>query len=115
MASTRNINMREEYRAQQKSIESKQDYDINQYGRPTQELLPTQMMNYGSMSRDALSTNAVDIETELFGVGSTNLVVEKSPVRPGLIKHGDIDFSTQNPFVMDEKHVQITFQRPLMR
>jgi len=115
MASTRNINMREEYTAQQKRLELKRDYDINSYGRPTQELLPTQMMNYGSMSRDALSSNAVDIETELFGVGSTNLVVEKSPVRPQLNNHGDIDFCTKNPFIMDEKHVQLTGQRPLMR
>lgn len=115
MASTRNLNMRDDYTAQQKRLELKREYDINPYGRPTQELLPTQMMNYGSMSRDALSTNAVDIETELFGIGSTNLVVEKSPVRPGLTRHGDIDFSKKNPLIMDEKHTQLTGQRPLMR
>ena len=115
MASTRNLNMRDDYIIQQKRLELKREYDINPYGRPTQELLPTQMMNYGSMSRDGLSTNAVDIETELFGVGSTNLVVEKSTVRPGLVKHGDIDFCTQSQMVMDEKHTQLTGQRPLMR
>jgi len=115
MASTRNLNMRDDYIVQQKRLSQKREYDINPYGRPTQELLPTQMMNYGSMSRDGLSTNAVDIETELFGVGSTNLVVEKSPVRPGLIKHGDIDFSTQSPLVMDEKYSQVVGQRPLMQ
>lgn len=115
MASTRNLNMRDDYTAQQKRLELKREYDINPYGRPTQELLPTQMMNYGSMSRDALSTNAVDIETELFGIGSTNLVVEKSPVRPDLTRHGDIDFSKKNPLIMDEKHTQLTGQRPLMR
>ena len=115
MASTRNLNMRDDYIVQQKRLSQKREYDINPYGRPTQELLPTQMMNYGSMSRDGLSTNAVDIETELFGVGSTNLVVEKSPVRPGLIKHGEIDFSTQSPLVMDEKYTQVVGQRPLMQ
>ena len=115
MASTRNLNMKTEYAEQQKRHDLKQHYDINAYGRPTEELLPTHMMNYGSMSRDALSNNAVDIETELFGIGSTNLVVEKSPVRPGLIKHNTIEFSTMAPLVMDKKHQQLQGQRPLMK
>ena len=39
-------------------------------------------MNHSSMARDALSGNAIDTESQLFGIGSTNLVEPQMPIRP---------------------------------
>ena len=59
------------------------------------------MMNYGSMSRDSLSSNAVDIESDMFGIGSTNLVDGYTAPIPELKNVGSVDFSERKGVVLE--------------
>ena len=115
MASTRNKNTLGDYRLEQQNKEHHKDFFIHGMARPINEPNPTHMMNYGSKSRDALSNNAVDIESALFGVGSTNLVDGYVPPRPSLNTFSDIDFSKRHEVVMEKSPKYLRNQRPLMR
>ena len=65
------------------------------------------------MSRDALSSNPIDIETQLFGIGSTNLVNPKTPVRPGLQVLPEVHFTDKHDLVMPETYIVMNNQRPM--
>lgn len=57
------------------------------------------MMTNG-YNNNILSNNASDIESALFGIGSTNLVKAKAPVTPELNKLGQVKFfNTMNVFL----------------
>lgn len=115
MASTRNKNMRAEYSLEQNNNTGIRDFNINQYGRGVNEANPTHMMNHGSMARDALSGNAVDTESQLFGIGSTNLVQAQEPIRPDVKKLGNVDFSERKGLVNHDSIYIMNNQRPLRR
>jgi hypothetical protein len=75
MASTRNINSKSDYNLQYKQnkhISANRTY----FGRnnPYCVALPCAGINVGHMQNYALSKNAVDIESFLYGVNSTDLV-----------------------------------------
>ena len=113
MASTRNLNMRAEYALEQNINDNSNKYNINKYGRSYRDANPTQNVNHGSMARDALSSNPVDIETQLFGIGSTNLVNPKTPVRPGLKVLPEVHFTDKHDLVMPESYIVMNNQRPM--
>lgn len=81
MASTRNKNMAAEYAVEKQRYAAYQSYHIN----PVRNEPPTPYLaGYGliqqGMHGSFLSHNHVDIESDLFGIGSTNL--EKTYVPP---------------------------------
>ena len=115
MASTRNINMRAEYSLEQRNNTGIRDFNINQYGRGMNEANPTHMMNHGSMARDALSGNAIDTESQLFGIGSTNLVTPQQPVRPDIKTLGNVDFCDRKELINHDSIYIMNNQRPLRR
>ena len=87
MASTRNNNTKEDYSLQQRTNQVLKDqklYTHSAMGRPLSECIPTVGYIPSHMSNAALSNNPVDIESGLFGIGSTNLVTPMEPVRPSL-------------------------------
>ena len=115
MASTRNLNMRAEYALEQDINSNTKSYLVNKYGHSYNDANPTQNINYGSMSRDSLSSNPIDIETQLFGIGSTNLVNPKTPIRPDLKTLPEVDFTEKRELVMPEKYIVMNNQRPLRK
>lgn len=85
MASTRNKNMPNEYRIQQdlnKRIMNENLYINSQYGKPLNDYIPLLGYMPSHMSRETFSNNSIDIESSLYGIGSSNLVNPKDPVVP---------------------------------
>ena len=75
MASTRNKNTPGNYIAEQRSITEHINYNTYQsYGVPQSTYLPGDGLLQGRVAPDQLSHNSSDIESFLWGIGSTNLV-----------------------------------------
>lgn len=115
MASTRNNNMPGDYKLEQRTNVMINNHNVNKYGKSYHDARPTQNVNYGKMSRDTLSNNAIDIETDLFGIGSTNLVQPQAPVTPSLNSIPYTDFTDARVFVPTPQIYVMNNQRPLMR
>ena len=117
MASTRNKNTLGNYKLQQKGIIHSRDYyqyENSYAGRAYTPALATFGINPTRMSSDNFSSNAVDTESFLFGVNSTNLYnPDKEKIKPELktvstISYFDrIQMILPNPLVIEDR------QRPL--
>ena len=80
MASTRNKNSRGDYDLEQYSIQRQTTYihyEHSSYGKPIETLYAGNGLVHGRIPGCNLSNNPEDIESYLFGIGSTNLVSEK--------------------------------------
>lgn len=85
MTSTRNKNMPNEYKIEHnlnKRIMNENLYINSQHGRPLVEHIPLLGYMPSHMSRETFSNNAIDIESSLYGIGSSNLVNPKARVVP---------------------------------
>jgi len=83
MSSTRNKNTPENYSLEQRQIGAVAAYPTyanSAYGDPTTIQFAGNGLLMGRMPPTQLSNNSCDIETQLFGIGSTNLVTPKSNV-----------------------------------
>ena len=79
MASTRNINMKNDYCLEARSYEKKSDYNLFKNKRiANKTMMPCAGVNIGHIPNSELSWNAVNIESQLFGIGSTNMVENKA-------------------------------------
>ena len=82
---TRNRNTESDYKLERGVNQNLQQHNLyihSSAGRPTSECMPSVCYTPSHMSRDALSNNSVDIESALYGIGSTNLVKPCEPVTP---------------------------------
>ncbi len=70
------------------------------------------MMTNG-YNNNVLSNNASDIESALFGIGSTNLVKQKPAVKPELNCMGNVKFFNRLESIMPKPLVVEKFQRPI--
>ena len=87
MASTRNINTMGNYNLEQRQYKENQKYNLyanSQHGEAYHTRLPGNGMNPAQIPADKLSHNAVQIESFLFGINSTNLVQPEPPLVPQL-------------------------------
>jgi hypothetical protein len=115
MASTRNINSKRNYSCEQdifKNIQNYQTYTNSAYGEASTTNLPCLGFGAAAIPREKLAHNPVEIESSLFGIGSTNLVVEQQPITPQLkcLQHKSI--VDKIPFIMPEPLVVEKNQRP---
>ena len=93
MASTRNINMRSDYNIEQYRFEKMRNYMIAPKNETTIKVqYPVFGINYQSAPAMQLSNNSVDIESELYGIGSTNLIKPKDNVNKDMNFVGDVVF-----------------------
>lgn len=95
MASTRNKNSKNDYFIEQKSYREGTSYNLyehSQHGRPETTVLPDFGLNSARMGRFELNSNSVNIESQLFGVGSSNLVNPKKEISASTthVPHGSI-------------------------
>ncbi len=101
MASTRNRNTREDYILEQnKYAHQFEFYDHNAssfLGVAYNTMLPGDGLVGMKADSRVLSRNYCDIETELFGIGSTNLVEPKSAVTPNVYKLDSVNISKKLP------------------
>ena len=114
MASTRNKNTKGDYLLEQKMNHGRQNY-IHYTNSSSGKAYDDKLFLFGSnpskLPRETLSKNSVDTESQLFGIGSTNLVVEKTPVKPLPNKLDYVSYFDRVPMVLPEPMVVYEKQR----
>ena len=85
MASTTNKNTPEDYCLQQKIFERNVNYNLypySQHGKSYQPGIPNKCIGVPHFSINERSVNGIDVESELKGIGSTNLVKPRAKFVP---------------------------------
>lgn len=113
MASTNNKNMKNEYCLEQRINDGICNDRLYEQRRTAySNALPCFGVNVGYMPNNVLSFNATDIESSLYGVGSTNLVNQKKEMTPRLKKLPGVSFFDRPQSVLPEPLVIENNQRP---
>ena len=116
MTSTRNKNTQGNYSLEQKSYSLARDYDLykhSQYRLAHKTTMPDIIYRPSFLPRDTLSRNPIEIESNLFGINSTNLVKERKPAKPQLKTLPTSKFFERVPLFMPKPLVIEKNQRPL--
>ena len=114
MASTRNRNTPGDYNAEQKSFRQQVEYCTNkEYAIATPTHLAGSGLIQGRLPDTELSNNPKDIESFLFGIGSSNLVSPQAPVTPELKRLQELSIVDRRvPLIMPDDLVIRGSQRP---
>jgi len=101
MASTRNKNTTGNYNAEQWSLNEQINYNTyKNYGVPQSSYLPGDGLLQGRIASENLSNNACDIESQLFGIGSTNLVKPLPTVVPEIKPLQSLAVMNKTPLII---------------
>ena len=115
MASTRNNNTCGDYKQQQAAFNRNLDEMLYKYGSGGTAYNPGLPCGGSAppslMKGDALSDNAVEIESALLGISSTNLVEQREPVYPKLLPLKPVEFFKRPSLIMPNDLVVPTNQR----
>jgi hypothetical protein len=114
MASTRNRNTPGDYKMAMNSDINRCVYLENPlYGAPAQSYLPGHGLLGSKIASSHLSSNACDIESSLFGIGSTNLVQPLPNIVPQIHKLKSLSIADK-PVLILPKPLDISqHNRPL--
>ena len=117
MASTRMNNTPGEYRLQQNEYLHQRNFMLFKNNAvPTQSVFPGLGINMplmnGGYQNEVLSRNTADVESALFGVGSTNLVNPKAPTYAKINKMPEKAFFELPKKFLPEPLVVEKHQRP---
>ena len=118
MTSTRNKNTQLNYNLEQTNINKlfgEKLYLHSSCGRPISECIPSLGYIPSHMSRDALSNNSIDIESQLRGIGSSNLETRLEPIIPSInnLEFKDF-FDKQQNIIMPYPMIYANNQRPML-
>jgi hypothetical protein len=114
MASTRLKNTPGEYCYEQRSYRRNEKYTTNPEKRfNPMSAIPCSGVNIGGMPNTVLSSNAVDIESELYGIGLSNLVKPYREVTPRINVLPMASFFPREQTLMPEPLVVEDAQRPV--
>jgi hypothetical protein len=118
MTSTRNKNSQLNYNLEKANTNKLFDEKIylhSSYGRPISECIPSLGYMPSHISRDALANNSIDIESQLRGIGSTNLETPYEPIIPNITTLEFKDFfDRQQNIIMPYPMVYNSNQRPIL-
>lgn len=115
MAGTRNKNTLGDYTLEQNNnigIAKYNTYKHSAYGAPQQTNFAGDGLLMGRITSDQLSNNYCDIESQLFGIGSTNLVTPKGETIPNIKKIDSLSIIDRLPVIVPEPLVVKGNQRP---
>jgi hypothetical protein len=115
MASTRSKNTQGDYVLEQRNntlISQYSAYENSSYGAPVNTHFSGDGLLMGRIAPTKLSDNSCDIESQLFGIGSTNLVIPKEPVHPILKPIQSLSIADRIPLLIPEPLVVEKNQRP---
>jgi hypothetical protein len=115
MASTRNKNTKGNYYLEQRNFRLSENYKLyenSQYGKAYETMLPGDGLNVAKIPRSQLSYNPIDIESSLFGINSTNLVMPSKPVQPKLMTLQTVNVYNKPVVFLPEPLVIEKRQRP---
>ena len=115
MASTRNKNTPGDYRLEQTEYARQLAYTEYKHG-PSGSAVQTNFAGngllMGRMPSVSLSDNACDIESQLFGIGSTNLVQAKGHVVPEIRPVESLSIMQRIPIILPDTLTVQHNQRP---
>lgn len=115
MASTRLKNSTGSYCYEQRSYHQGAKYITNPQRRFNQmSAIPCAGINIGGMPNSVLSSNAVDIESELYGIGLTNLVKPYREITPRINVLPMVSFFPRDKTLLPEPLVVENDQRPII-
>jgi hypothetical protein len=115
MSSTRNRNTPGDYALEQKEMVKQYAYNgykHSAYGSAMTTNFAGHGLLMGRMPAEKLSENSCDIESQLFGIGSTNLVTPKAPVVPRILPVESLCMIRRLPVVLPEPLLVQENQRP---
>jgi hypothetical protein len=115
MASTRNKNTPGDYKQEKSAYKKSCNYNTYaSYGVPEQSYFPGLGIAGAKMATTELASNPYDIESTLFGIGSTNLETPTPEVLPDIKQHKTLNFGDRIPLFMPKPlTVDTTIQRPM--
>jgi hypothetical protein len=118
MTSTRNKNTQLNYNLEKSNTEKifrENIYSHSSYGRPISECIPSLGYMPSHISREALSHNSIDIESQLRGIGSTNLETHCERIIPNITNLEFKDFFDRpQTIIMPYPMVYEINQRPAL-
>ena len=114
MASTRNNNTQSDYKLEQRNFQLFEAYNNQStfFGKSYMPATPNCGLAPPKFSIHELSYNGIDIESELRGIDSTNLVKPKDPVVPQVKKLPEVVFYDRTPMILPDQLVVEKLQRP---
>lgn len=116
MASTRNRNTTGNYAAEQainRNIYSYSDYnESSYYGVAENTYFAGNGLIGMKTAHSNLSNNYCDIESFLFGIGSTNLANPQEPITPSIKQMPSLNICDRIPFILPQDFVPLGNQRP---
>jgi hypothetical protein len=116
MASTRDINSEGNYCLEQKARMAIQN-NLAFYNAPNGHAFDPaypELYRQGYMPPDNFSFNPTDIESALFGIGSTNLVEAKAPTVPQFKPMQTVSFFKKPDVVKSPTFMPLLDQRPFI-
>lgn len=115
MSSTRLVNSKGEYACEQRrnnSIVTNRLFEQRTIAHDTRD--STFGVFDGHRPNYTLSKNATDIESQLYGIGSSNLVQSKTPAIPRFIRNSEISFFDRPKQFLPDPLVIENCQRPVI-
>lgn len=113
MSSTRNKNSPGDYLLEQRGHNHIQSYlSCSSYGEPTNVYFAGDGLLMGRIPANHLSNNHCDIETQLFGIGSSNLVTPKQNAMPDIKSVKSLNIIDKTPVILPDPLVVEKNQRP---
>ena len=113
MASTRRINNPADYQIEQLSNNNNINYlTTKDYGIPKGTYLPGNGLLQGKVAGENISSNSTDIESSLFGIGSTNLVEPTPDVVPNIYPVRSLNICDRKNIIIPRPLVIDSNQRP---
>ena len=113
MASTRNKNSLGNYKLETNAYQNSIQFMTYEPAvKPVVPLLAGDGLLAGRMASNTLSKNACDVESQLFGIGATNLVTPFTEVVPQYTSRKSLNIIEKIPLLMPEPLVVRKDQRP---
>ena len=117
MASTRSRNTPGNYVLEQQINMQQNDYmsfeKSSFYGTVPATYFPGQGLVGMKTSGLNLASNSADIESQLFGIGSTNLVEPRAPVAPDVYQLNSLNVAYKAPVIVPEQFIPTPNQRAM--
>jgi hypothetical protein len=117
MASTRSRNTPGDYALEQRSYQEQHNYMSFEksafYGTVQQAYFPGNGLVGMKTAGMNLSANSCDIESQLFGIGSTNMVSPQTPIAPDVYDLKSLNVAYKAPVIRPETFVPTLNQRAM--
>lgn len=117
MSATRNRNTPGNYALEKQANVLQSDYTSYDksafYGSVQHTYFPGNGLVGMKSGSSNLARNACDIESQLRGIGSTNLETPLEPIQPDIYQLKSLNVADRTPLIMPERFAPVPNQRPM--